>query len=185
MTTVRLPHVPSAPAARTARTGLAAAALLLGLAGLTGCGSDDGGTAADPAGSSAPVETGTATLSPDPSTSATPPQVHRAYAPRDYDYTLGLQCMCPVVDGVRVSVRDGAVTDVVATKGDAGAPVPAAARLSIQDIIDRANEAEAKGGKVEVTWPATQDHPAKVAIDTIPRATDDEVTYTITDVQER
>ncbi|MDN5743551.1 MAG: DUF6174 domain-containing protein [Nocardioidaceae bacterium] len=101
-----------------------------------------------------------------------------AFAPTDYTYRLQVLCFCPQVGAVRVEVASGKVTKATALTGRfRGKPAPSFTRLSINDIIDQANEPH--NGKVKVVWPPGQEHPTSVRIDRIPRATDDEVTYLI------
>lgn len=200
VTTTRPPR-PDSPARRSA---LAAALLgcLLASTGLSGCGSGD--AARDTSGAAADATDGTATGSPAPSgspegsaptgapTSVAPGSTYPAFAPRDYDYVLGLQCYCPVLGSVSIRVRDGEVAaarlvDLPATGEDVDpTAVPEVARLTIQDVIDRANEQAAKGtpkdGRVKVTWPDGSIAPTSVAIDPVRYATDDEITYTISKV---
>ncbi|HRI96992.1 MAG TPA: DUF6174 domain-containing protein, partial [Nocardioides sp.] len=62
-----------------------------------------------------------------------------------------------------------------------GEPADNAFRLTINDIIDRANDTEAD--KVTVDWPAGQDYPSSVYVDQQKNAADDEIGYTIEGVQ--
>ncbi|WP_370291671.1 DUF6174 domain-containing protein [Nocardioides sp.] len=185
------------------RLPLAAATLacLAALAGLAGCGSGDTDRAArDTAGTagdttedtpSAPSSTGGGSPTGAP-TSVAPGATYPAFAPRDYDYVLGLQCYCPVLGSVSIRVRDGEVAAArlvdLPDTGQSIDPdvVPEVARLTIQDVIDRANEQAAKGtpkdGRVTVAWPDSSVAPTSVSIDPVRYATDDEITYTISKV---
>ncbi|MFC7502605.1 DUF6174 domain-containing protein [Nocardioides sp. GCM10030258] len=120
----------------------------------------------------------------EPSATQDPPSAVRDYpdfAPQDYTYRLEVLCYCPQVGAVRVTVKDGKVTEAISTSGEAkGQAAPEFARLSINDIIARANDPQVD--EAEVTWPTGQDHPSVVALDQLRMATDDEVTYTIKDV---
>lgn len=152
---------------------LGAAVLAAGLAlGAVGCTHEN-----DRASDDAQVES-------EPSATRNPPSDAREYpdfAPQDYTYLLEVLCYCPQVGTVRVTVEDGKVTDAVSTTGEAqGQPAPEFARLSINDIIARANDPRVD--EAEVTWPAGQDHPSVVVLDQLRMATDDEVTYAIKDV---
>lgn len=154
---------------RSARTAVAVLAALL----LAACGGGDGDEARD----------GTPTTS-SPATDGPVPTGYPDFAPQDYTYRLEVLCFCPLAGPLAVTVADGAVTSATSIEGDTkGEEAPDFARLTINDIIDRANDENL--AKVEVVWPSGQDHPDRVAIDQIERATDDEVTYTISDVQVR
>lgn len=151
---------------------------VLATALLAGCGS---GTGVDPGAGSAsdsPTTTPTAISSIGD---------HPAYPYADYSYLLEVQCFCPTFgQPVRVTVTDGEVADAVWTKkardhakGDE-ADVEWL-RLTINDVLTEA--ADPRWDEVEMTWPAGQDHPDKVAIDRMTNAIDDEITYLISDVQ--
>ncbi|GAA4808854.1 DUF6174 domain-containing protein [Nocardioides caeni] len=106
------------------------------------------------------------------------------FAPTDYTYRLRVLCYCPQTGPVDVTVVDGAVSTAVIAGGPTkGKDAPDFARLTINDILDAADEAEAGDGSADVTWPSGSDHPTSVAIDRIAGAIDDEVTYTIRAVQ--
>lgn len=123
----------------------------------------------------------------EPSVSQNPPSAVRDYPdfePANYSYRLEVLCYCPQVGAVRVTVKDGKVTEAISTTGEArGQAAPEFARLSINDIIARANDPQVD--EAEVTWPTGQDHPSVVILDQLRMATDDEVTYTIKDVRIR
>ncbi|TNM37555.1 hypothetical protein FHP29_17270 [Nocardioides albidus] len=121
--------------------------------------------------------TGTATGSPGSGGASYP-----SFAAEDYSYHLEVLCYCPQVGTVEVVVRDGEVTQATSLDGPAaGTAAPDFAWLSIDDIIEQAN---APGiAKAKVKWPDGQDHPTSVMLDRIANAVDDEVTYTIKDVQ--
>ena len=163
-----------------AKTLLAASTALLALATLGACGGEDPTEAEDPA--SAP---GTTESSTDPSGSPEAGSVP-AYEPDDYTYVLDTQCYCPLVGPVEVTVEDGEVTSAVTVKRAPGLPkgsdAPDYLRMTINDVIDRANDP--KVDEAEITWPAGSTHPTRIALDPIENAIDDEITYVIRDVRE-
>jgi hypothetical protein len=164
-----------------ARALAATAATLALTATLSACGGDAGSeVATDPAPT-------TATATPTPSPTGTPTVgSYPAYPHPDYTYTMGMQCFCANIDqGYRITVVGGDVTDVTwATAGDGheiGDPVSDEyLGVTIQDIIDRANDT--KAAKVTVDWPAGQDYPNSVYIDQNIKMADEEITYLISDV---
>ncbi|MBM7515846.1 DUF6174 domain-containing protein [Nocardioides nitrophenolicus] len=124
--------------------------------------------------SAAPSSTGA------PTPSATPS--YPTFAAQDYSYHLEVLCFCPQLGTVEVVVRDGKVTEATSLDGpQAGASAPEFARLSINDILAQAHAPEI--AKTKIDWPDGQDHPGSVMIDRIAQGVDDEVTYTIKDVQ--
>ncbi|GAA1501732.1 DUF6174 domain-containing protein [Nocardioides humi] len=105
-----------------------------------------------------------------------------AFAPQDYTYELEVLCFCPQTGPVEVTVRDGEVANAVALDDTVpGGAVPEFAQLTIQDVIEMANDPDVD--KASVEWPAGQDHPDSVMLDRIAQAVDDEVTYTIKNVR--
>lgn len=171
------PRVPGIMSTMRTRCLLPMAAVLTG-ALLTACGHEDDDTARDSASASARAEGGK-TGGSEGSTTAWPD-----FAPTSYVYRLEVLCFCPLVGPLRVTVEDGEVTSAIILGGEKkGEEAPDFARLTINDVIARANDPQV--AEAEVTWPAGQAHPTTVAIDQIERATDDEVTYTIRDVQVR
>lgn len=156
---------------------LSAAATAVALAALAGCsGDDDAPTAEDPAS-----KTPTTSDSSDPSGDSYPD-----FEATDYSYVLEQVCYCPITGPVKVTVEDGEVTSAVTLKRspglEKGSEAPEFLRLTINDIIAKANDD--KAAKVDVEWPDDQDWPSKVAIDQIELATDDEVTYLLRGVSE-
>ena len=164
---------------------LSAAALLLPLS-LAACGSgdDDKDVATDPAPTSA-------TSSPSPTTSPTAaPTVgtYPEFGPTDYTFELTVSCFCAGAGApIEVSVANAEVVGAVYGKdttgrGDtkAGDPADKSYWLTINDVIDRANDTTA--AHVEVTWPAGQDYPNSVYVDSAADTADDEVGYTIANV---
>ena len=157
---------PGAPSGRPSRVRLLAlpvAALCLPLA-LAGCSSGDG-VATDPAPT---TRTSTPTASP---TVGSYPE----FAPPDYTYQLTVKCLCASAGSpVQVTVADGRVVDA---GGQTGQPFA----VTINDIITAANDSSAD--RVAVDWPAGQDYPNSVFVDRSKNVADDEVGYTIEDVQ--
>jgi hypothetical protein len=147
---------------------LLVAALLVPLA-LAGCGSDDGRVVAtDPAATTTPASRApTASPTPSPTVGSYP-----EFAPSDYTFQLTVQCFCAGAGSpVSVVVAD---SQVVGT-GDS------LHGLSINDIIARANDTSAD--TVKVDWPAGQDYPTSVYVDRRKEVADDEIGYTIGDVE--
>ncbi len=158
-----------------------AAALTAAL--LTACGHEDDARARDTAPSE-PTTTGPTAGGSEGTDPTATPTTWPAFAPESYVYRLEILCFCPLVGPLRVSVEDGEVTSAISLSGETkGEEAPDFARLTINDVIDRANDPQV--AEAEVTWPAGQEHPTTVAIDQIERATDDEVTYTIRNVRVR
>ncbi len=62
-------------------------------------------------------------------------------------------------------------------KGDAA---PDYRQLTIQEIVDAANDTEA--ADVQVRWPAGQDYPTSVYVDQNQMTADEEIGYAISDV---
>lgn len=154
------------------RTVFAAAAVAATVV-LSACGSS-GDTAVDP---------GTEPSAPP----ITQPTVgtYPSYGPTDYTYTLRVTCFCPDAGvPIRVHVVAGEVsTAVYAADGrghDRGDDADEFRRLTINDVIDAANDTHAYS--VEVTWPAGQDHPDSVYVDQDNQMIDEEVGYAISDV---
>ena len=89
-----------------------------------------------------------------------------------------------------VTVQGGEAVTAVYAEGagqgtggqvEPGEPAGEGARLSINDVIAKANDTEAD--EVVVDWPEGQDYPSQVSIDRAKGATDDEVVYLLADVQ--
>ena len=156
------------------RFALAVPAAVLSLL-LTACGGDGSDVASDP---------GPATTEPTPAADPTVGS-YPAFEPEDYTYTLVVACFC--MGGgtpIDVTVRDGEVTGAV-YDGDgrgveAGTPADEFMWLTINDVIDEANNTEA--ASVEVEWPAGQDHPDSVYVDEDLNMVDEERGYTVSDV---
>lgn len=167
-------------------TPLLLAGLLLGA-----CGSDTG---ADSSADGEPTTSSTPTASPTPSTAttespSTPPPTgpNPPYAPTDYSYTLRVSCFCPSAGApARITVTDGEVSDAVWLRASRDHAKGEAItddwhRLTIQDIIDAANDPDAADIKVE--WPDGQDYPSRVSIDQDKLMVDEERSYAIADIE--
>ena len=140
---------------------------------LTACGGDDTTVADDPG----PV---TPTSTPTPSAGAYPP-----FEPEDYTYTLVVACFCQGGGTpIDVTVRDGEVVDAVydgdGRGAEAGTPAAENFWLTINDVIDAANDADADSVRVE--WPEGQDHPDSVYVDGDEGVADDETGYQVSQV---
>ncbi|WP_346384311.1 DUF6174 domain-containing protein [Nocardioides sp.] len=144
---------------------------------LAACGNDsDPGTATDPGGSSSTSPTPTA----EPTVGSYP-----AFEPTDYSYSLSVSCFCADAGvPIRVTVEHGDVTAAVYAEGGRGVkqgdPVEKYRWLSINDVIDAANDTGA--ASVDVTWPDGQDYPSSVYVDQDKNAMDEEVGYQVSDV---
>lgn len=148
---------------------------------LTACGHEDDARARDTTPSESTTTDATVGGSESTDPTATP-TAWPTFEPESYVYQLEILCFCPLVGPLRVTVDDGEVTSAISLSGDTkGEEAPDFARLTINDVIARANDPQV--ADAEVTWPAGQEYPTTVAIDQIERATDDEVTYTIRNVQ--
>jgi len=158
------------------RLALAASAASLSLF-LTGCGGDGSDVASDPGTAPASIE---ATPTADPTVGTYP-----SFAPEDYTYTLVVACFC--VGGgtpIDVTVRDGEVVDAVydgdGRGADAGTPADQFMWLTINDVIDEANNTEAASVRVE--WPSGQDYPNSVYVDEHLNMVDEERGYQVSQV---
>ena len=160
-----------------------AAALLAALA-LTGCSGDDGDDTATDPGSDTSTE-GTPTASPTVGS-------YPAFEAESYAYTLHVSCFCPDAGvPVRVTVENGKVADAVYGDDSAGGkgsgakegdPAPDYWRLTINEIIAELNAAT-NAENVRVVWPEEQDYPSEVSIDQSAQIADEEIGYTISDVE--
>jgi hypothetical protein len=175
------------PIARTTRpTGVRTlarsfAAVLLPLS-VAACSGDDGDDiAADPAPT-------TATSSPSP-TAAPTVGTYPAFEATDYTFELTVSCFC-LGSGVpiEVTVTDAEVVGAVYGMDDSGRggvkqgdPADQAFWLTVNDVIDKANDTGA--ARVDVDWPAGQDYPNTVYVDGDEMVADDEVGYTVANVQ--
>lgn len=173
--------------ARVAPHRPARALLVAGLAALAlvACGSpqtpvvadDPGGTPTTPVPSQETETTPTATP-----TVGTYPD----YVPTYYDYTLQVSCYCIDNAPIRISVRDDEVVSATYVgprareAGLRGEEAPEYRRLTIDDVIAAANDTGA--ARVDVDWPEGQDFPDSVYVDQDERMADEEVGYTVSDV---
>ena len=182
---------PDAPATRPTlmrSLALSVAALVLPLS-LAACGSSDDGddVATDPGPT-------TATSTPTPSPTATPTVgTYPEFEPTDYTFELTVSCFCmsaglPVV----VTVANAEVVTAVYGMGSSGGrdgginegdPADKLYWLTINDVIEKANDTNAD--TVRVDWPAGQDYPNSVLVDGEKSMADDEIGYTIANVQVR
>ena len=175
------PHRDPARPSRMRSIAVSVTALLLPLA-LVAC---SGGQGDDIASDPAPT---TATAEPTPTAEPTV-GTYPTFAPPDYTYTLSVSCFCPAAGvPIAVSVVGSEVVDAVYALDDtgrggvkAGDPADQAFWLTINDVIDRANDLEA--ARVEVDWPAGQDYPNSVYVDGSEQVADDEIGYTVSDVE--
>lgn len=151
------------------------AALLIPLS-LAACSSDDDGdVASDPAPT-------TATSSPSP-TAVPTVGTYPAYEPTNYTYELTVSCFCPGAGApIAVTVADGEVTDAMFVDAASGNGEPPDQRywLTINDVIDEANDTKAE--RVDVEWPAGQDYPTSVYVDGNKQIADDETGYKVANV---
>ena len=153
----------------------AAPAVLLALL-LTGCGGDEPDVASDP---------GPASAEPTP-TAAPTVGTYPRFEPDDYTYTLVLSCFCAGGGTpTAVTVQDGEVTEAVylgdGRGAEAGEPADELLWLTINDVIDAANDTEA--ASVEVDWPEGQDYPSSVHVDENLDSVDEERGYQVSDVE--
>ena len=169
---------------RTPLAALGALAALTASLVLVGCGAepDEDTVATDPTSSPTPPDTPVPTEGPtEEPTVGTYPD----FAPDDYTYTLVTSCFCPDAGApVRVTVVAGDAVEAVyledgrgVKKGD---PAPEYRRLTIDEVIEAANDTEA--AMVKVKWPAGQDYPSSVYVDQDELMVDEEVGYLVSDV---
>jgi hypothetical protein len=175
------------PGARTRRPtpmralALSFAALIVPLS-LAACGSSDDGddVATDPAPT-------TATSTPSPTAEPTV-GTYPEFAPTDYTFELTVSCFCAGGGTpIKVTVAEADVVGAIYTTdstGRGGAQAGDTADnsywLTINDIIDKANDT--KADRVDVDWPAGQDYPTSVYVDSEKTMADEEVSYTIGNV---
>ena len=147
---------------------------------LLGCGGDESDVASDPGPGSAATSGSTPTPSGEPTAGSYP-----AFEPEDYTYTLVLACFCAGGGTpVDVTVSDGEVTDAVyagdGRGAESGAPADQLMWLTVNDVIDEANDTDA--ASVEVDWPAGQDYPSSVYVDQDLDVADEERGYLVSNV---
>lgn len=154
----------------------AALALALG-----GCGGEDKVARDEPAATGSPSSEPAPTSAPDDG----------GFAPSSYSYTLQVSCYCPYAAvPVRVTVEGDTVVDAVFERGGGrggavrGEQAPELLRLSVEDVLGQAEEAEAAGAhEVTVEWPEDSEHPTEVFIDRNELAVDEEVGYSLSDLE--
>ncbi len=180
------PGTPSTRPSHVRSLSLSLAALLLPLS-LAACGSDDDGddVAKDPGSSTA-----TATSTPSPTAEPTV-GTYPAFEPTDYTFELTISCFCLGAGvPIEITVQDAEVVGAVyamaqsgGRDGDiqAGDPASESFWLTINDVIEQANDTEAD--LVTVDWPAGQDYPNSVYVDGHKSMADDETSYTIANVE--
>lgn len=166
----------TSPTLSSALAGIALAAALAG--SLAGCsGGSEGDIAADP--SLTPADTSSPSPTAEPTVGSYP-----AYPHDDYTFTVVVGCFCPDAGTpIRITVRDGVATHAewVRPGGHGGRGVPEYwAELTMADVIDLANEADAH--RVTVEWPEGQEYPDSVWVDRDEHMVDEELGYTVSDV---
>lgn len=160
------------------------ALLLAGLGPVLGGCADAGETARDE-----PPTPGPSSSSSSSGPSGTP-AADDGFAPHDYDYTLTTACFCAYGGvPVRVSVRADSVVGAVFARGGGrggavrGEDAPEALALTVEDLLARAEEARAQGAhEVRVRWPDGAAAPTEITIDRDERMVDEELGWTISDV---
>jgi hypothetical protein len=163
------------------RVTIAASAAVLSLL-LAACGGDGDDVANDPG----PSDPGPSTTTTEPTPTQEPTVgTYPAFGPEDYTYTLVLACFCAGGGTpVDVTVRDGEVIDAVydgdGRGAEAGTPADKLMWLTINDVIDEANDTGA--ASVQVEWPAGQDYPNSVYVDQDRGVADEERGYQVSKV---
>ena len=143
---------------------------------LTACGGDGTDVASDP---------GPPTVEPTADRPAPTVGTYPAFEPEDYTYTLVLACFCAGGGTpIDITVRDGEVVDAVydgdGRGAEAGTPADEFMWLTINDVIDAANDTDA--ASVQVEWPDGQDHPNSVYVDEDLNTVDEERGYELSKV---
>jgi Family of unknown function (DUF6174) len=104
-----------------------------------------------------------------------------------YSYTLQRGCFCATdaLKAMRLEVRNGTLTSIKYV--DSGLDVPENLRpniFKIEAFFDLIDSTRAKGGTVEkLSFDATLGYPSQMLIDPIPDATDNAITYNISDLK--
>jgi hypothetical protein len=145
------------------------------------CSGDDGDVASDPAPT-------TATSSPSPTAEPTV-GTYPTFEPSDYTFELTVSCFCMGAGvPIEVTVANAEVVGAVYGLDDSGRsgvkkgdPADKSFWITISDVVDKANDTEA--ARVDVDWPAGQDYPNTVYVDGDEMIADDEIGYTIANVQ--
>ena len=127
-------------------------------------------------------DVGTAPPSSSPSSSPPTAAPYPAFGAPDYSYVLQVSCFCGETGPVLVTVEDGTVVRAVDRK--TGEDAPEYRRMSIDDVIDAANKADADGAaELRVRWRADEAYPRFVWIDQDRNMADEEVGYTVRHVE--
>lgn len=108
------------------------------------------------------------------------------FAPLNYDFVYSIRCYCPVTGPFFAEVREGQVQLVKLLDrpdGSQSKEVPAFAKITIQEMIEEANMIDPQVGDIFLSWPEGQEYPSELGLDFIANAADDEVFYTIEEVQ--
>lgn len=99
----------------------------------------------------------------------------------DYRYVYSVVCFCPERGPVRVTVRDGRVADV--QNADPNARVAGGAQLqvlTVDEVFDRIEEAEANGTPTKIEYHPQLGYPTSAEIGTL--ANDAGTVYMISDL---
>jgi hypothetical protein len=100
----------------------------------------------------------------------------------DYRYTYSVVCFCPERGPVRVTVRDGRVAEVQAA--DPNARVAGGAQLqvlTVDEVFDRIEEAEANGTFTKIEYHPSLGYPTSAEIGTL--ANDAGTVYMISELE--
>ena len=165
----------------------AATLVALAVAVIPACGTEDGTVADDPEPSTSSTST---TPSEEPTAEPTV-GTYPSFEPESYSFRLSVTCFCMGAGvPIKVTVEDGEVVKAVYAADDDGRsavqkgdPADKAFWLTINDIIDAANDTSA--ARVDVVWPPGQDYPTSVSVDKDEMTVDEEVGYTVSDVRVR
>jgi ABC-type glycerol-3-phosphate transport system substrate-binding protein len=155
---------------------------------LTACGTDDGSVADDPGPSEATSTTPSSAPTDEPTAEPTV-GTYPPFEPQNYSFQLSVACFCAGAGvPIEVTVEGGSVVDAVYVADDTGRsavkegdPADKVFWLTINDIIDAANNTRA--ARVDVVWPPGQDYPSSVYVDQDERTIDEEVGYTVSNVE--
>lgn len=99
----------------------------------------------------------------------------------DYRYTYSVVCFCPLRGPVQVTVRDGRVAEVQNAPSDARVAGDAQLEvLTVDELFDRIEEAQANGTYTKVEYHPRLGYPLSAEIGTL--ANDAGVQYLISDL---
>jgi hypothetical protein len=98
----------------------------------------------------------------------------------DYRYTYSVVCFCPERGPVRVTVRDGRITEVQNADPNARVAATQLQVLTVDDVFDRIEEAEANGTHTSIQYHPTLGYPTSAEIGTL--ANDAGTVYLISDL---